>query len=489
MNVIVLILFSAYHLWDAYQVIVKDVRYVTEETASDLADNIPKSYTEILRQHQAQGTREDQVNILHNTLQPMVNDTCDKILGLEAGFYDAELDTIVASGPETTTMSTFPLQKDSNDWKTLALGNPVWVTHPSGSSWNTEHHTYIYPLYRQTKLIGYVWTSLPAPSFYFLFIKSLLSTIVLILLSTAILLMAWKIFLSRIFQSLTHVAERIVQDPSNSKIEFSHPVFQPLEKYLESLHQTWQKAQFEYQTIERSHWMSEISAAISHEVRNPLTTVRGFLQLFQKKTYLTVDDRELLQLMIHELDSSTTLIKDFLDVTRPTTPEFSELIVTDCLKRVIRVMEAQAMEQDVHIELDLFHVNDREPVIRVIQQSFRQILINLIQNAIQSMSSGGQITVTVFHYRTHVKIHIQDQGCGMDAETLKKIDKPFFTTKANGTGLGFPMCVHLMEQMNGHLDVKSQVGIGTLVVLTFPTVIPKQQVENDRSQEIAKSAG
>lgn len=310
-----------------------------------------------------------------------------------------------------------------------------------------------------------------------LFIGLFFSCLIALFIGTILLIFVWYLFLQKFSKALIKASEDVIKDPTKIGDQYTNIIFKPMANYLESLHQKWVQSEQEYQAIERYHWMSEISAAVSHEVRNPLTTVRGFLQLFQKKSCLSDEDREIIHLMIYELDSSTALIKDFLDVTRPVTQDFTDINLPDCLTRIIRVLDSLAVCQNVQISL-LSPLEQKDLYMKGNQQAFRQVIINLLQNAIQAMPCGGQITISIVPLDSTMQIHIQDNGLGMDEDTLRKIGKPFFTTKPNGTGLGLPMCFRLVEQMNGQLDISSKLGAGTSVTLTFPiTPIPSSTYE------------
>ncbi|MGE5653054.1 MAG: two-component system sensor histidine kinase NtrB [Bacillota bacterium] len=216
--------------------------------------------------------------------------------------------------------------------------------------------------------------------------------------------------------------------------------------------------------MEKYRILGESAAAISHEVRNPLTTVRGFLQHFSSKPIYSDDDKEFFELMIKELDSATTIISDFLDTARPSRLKLQEFDLAAVVASLCRVMESRALLQKVDMATDtagpMMVCGDAGQI--------RQVLINLLQNALQAMPAGGSLTVRCSVEDSMARVEIADTGVGIPFENLEKIGRPFFTTKPGGSGLGLSTCYRIIGTHRGRIAVESEIGKGT----TFTCYLP-----------------
>ena len=216
--------------------------------------------------------------------------------------------------------------------------------------------------------------------------------------------------------------------------------------------------------IEQFKVLGELAAAISHEIRNPLTTVRGFLQLLPLKSGYSEEDKDKFKLMISEIDLASTIIKDFLDLARPAEPRRAAFSMTDLLTSLIRVLESKAIILRVNMSSTL------EPALTYYGDSsqLRQVFLNLIQNAFQSMPEGGTLTVSAKRIDEQIVIDVTDTGVGIPPSHLARLGRPFFTTKPGGTGMGLTTCYRIVAAHHGKIDIRSQEGVGT----TFSVVLP-----------------
>ncbi|MBM7659889.1 PAS domain S-box-containing protein [Bacillus mesophilus] len=209
--------------------------------------------------------------------------------------------------------------------------------------------------------------------------------------------------------------------------------------------------------------VGELAAGIAHEIRNPLTSLRGFTQLIEfdqgvKHQYLSI--------MLTEIDRINTIVSELLLLAKPNDEDFNPVNMNELLKTVVVLMNAQATFHNIEINL---HTKDPEPVIIIgLENKLKQIFINFIKNSIEAMPHGGKITIRTVKEEGNFLIEIEDQGCGIPPESLAKIGKPFFTTKEKGTGLGFMICNSIIESHKGKLGITSQVDVGTTITLSFP---------------------
>lgn len=218
----------------------------------------------------------------------------------------------------------------------------------------------------------------------------------------------------------------------------------------------------EMQRLDRLHLVGEMAAGIAHEIRNPMTTVRGYLQLFKRRSS---EEQEIedLQLMIEELDRANFIITEFLALAKNKNNELRLKDINHIIKAIYPLVQAEAALEGNEITLDLFI---QMPMILIDGKEIRQVLLNLISNALQSMSHG-QVNIRTFMENGKVVVAVEDQGHGIPDEIKHKIGTPFFTTKESGTGLGMAICYSIIQRHNATLDFITSPK-GTTFFIRFP---------------------
>ncbi|MCA0992089.1 ATP-binding protein [Guptibacillus hwajinpoensis] len=209
--------------------------------------------------------------------------------------------------------------------------------------------------------------------------------------------------------------------------------------------------------------VSHLAASISHEVRNPLTVSRGFLQLIESDLK-SKQTKEYMELAINELDRATEIINDYLTFAKPFPEDVEEIDVASEIAYSVSVITPLATLKDVTITTKI----DLPPtIIQSEKRKFQQCLMNIFKNAIEAMPDGGTLTVTTKIEKEKLEISIADTGIGMTEEQLSRMGQPFFTTKEKGTGLGMMVSHSIVQAMNGEIIYVSTPGVGTTVHLVF----------------------
>lgn len=212
---------------------------------------------------------------------------------------------------------------------------------------------------------------------------------------------------------------------------------------------------------EKNSSLAALCAGIAHEIRNPLTAARGFLQLFARNC--REDDLQFLQLTIHELDRVGQLVQDFMQVARPTDEVAKETDLCQLTYSVFQFLLPEANLYDVELTCEL----PTAPVqLKVQAGRIKQVFINLLQNALHACDRQGSVNIHIEDIDHSVFITIIDNGCGIS--DLDQLFRPFHTTKENGTGLGMFVSKHIIEQHRGHIHVQSAAGQGTKLVIRLP---------------------
>lgn len=209
----------------------------------------------------------------------------------------------------------------------------------------------------------------------------------------------------------------------------------------------------------------QLAAGAVHEIKNPLTSVRGFIQLLQQE--LSGNPKaEYIDIIIAEIDRVNNIVNEFLKLAKPAVPKRSSCSITALFEEIRVLMESEAFLKNVIIEENFCHL----PSVNIDKEQIKQVLINIIQNSFDAMPQGGRLTIHAEPLKTEKKIKIQfnDTGCGMDKETQGRIFEPFFTTKEQGTGLGLAVSQQIIESHGGQIEIDSEPGVGTTTVIFLP---------------------
>ncbi|HWQ42885.1 MAG TPA: ATP-binding protein, partial [Desulfosporosinus sp.] len=209
------------------------------------------------------------------------------------------------------------------------------------------------------------------------------------------------------------------------------------------------RAEEEIIRLDRLNLIGEMAASISHEVRNPMTTVKGFLQLLRNKQDLK--DKEYFDLMIEELDRANSILSEFLSISKNKATMYEWHNINDIVTSTLPLIQADAQANDKLLTVELNNVPDLQLEI----QEIRQLLLNLVRNGFEAMSNGGQLKIITFSSSIEVILGVSDEGKGIEQNMLEKLGTPFFTTKEQGTGLGLAVCYGIASRHNGRISVET----------------------------------
>jgi two-component system nitrogen regulation sensor histidine kinase GlnL len=254
------------------------------------------------------------------------------------------------------------------------------------------------------------------------------------------------------------------------------------------LYENLKQSQNIIRRADRLSSLGMLTAGLAHEIRNPLVAIRTFTQLLPER-YQDQEFRELFQsLAMKEVDRICGLVNDLLSFARPSTPNMSAQDVSEIVGNIARILQSQAKEKDVKIGL---HMAARLPKIFIDKEQIKQVCMNLILNAIQSIEGGGSVEIGTHLFgengtRRFVQIEVRDTGVGIPEKDIENIFNPFFTTKKDGSGLGLSISHQIIKEHGGYIVVESEVGRGTsffirLPVSYFPpkTTAPAPQIINE----------
>ncbi|MGG0740430.1 ATP-binding protein [Niallia taxi] len=215
---------------------------------------------------------------------------------------------------------------------------------------------------------------------------------------------------------------------------------------------------------EKMRVAGELAASIAHEIRNPLTAIKGFFQLMNREQengmyYSVIDD---------EITRIEQITSELLTLAKPHTERREIHNIVHLIEGVIILLTSQANFYNIQI---INQVKSKELYINCDETKIKQVFINLIKNAIDSMESGGKIILKIYEIDDNIQVKVIDQGNGIPKELMNKIGEPFYTTKEKGTGIGLMVCFQIIESHEGTIKVESNYGSGTTFTVTIPSSI------------------
>ncbi|MDR6551446.1 ATP-binding protein [Paenibacillus qinlingensis] len=226
--------------------------------------------------------------------------------------------------------------------------------------------------------------------------------------------------------------------------------------------ESWLKREEQMQRSEKLRVVGELASGMAHEIRNPLTTVKGFLQLSKASDY---NIENWYGLIMDEIDRMSDLTGEFLQFSKPHQTVFQNHSLNECVLKVISLIESEATSSGHEIH---FHEAAYGVHMLMDQDKMIQLLLNMMKNACEAMEANGSIHMKLSRDQKNATLIIADNGPGIPSDQLDKIFHPFFTTKETGTGLGLSICYKIVQDHHGTLEVESELGIGTRFILTFP---------------------
>lgn len=240
-----------------------------------------------------------------------------------------------------------------------------------------------------------------------------------------------------------------------------------IEETAERLRETYAELQSSTDQLRRADRLSalgQLSAGLAHEIRNPLGALKGAVQILEREELPVETRREFAQMAGSEVGRLETLLTNFLDFARPNSPRRTSIEPNQLLESVARLAAETAKMAKVTIRIDAGATG----TIAIDADQIRQVLLNLVLNAIQAMPHGGEIVLRSRSTNGSVLLEVVDQGCGIPQADLERIFDPFFTTRADGTGLGLSIAHQIVSRHSGKISVRNNADRGTTFALSLP---------------------
>ncbi|QCJ44272.1 sporulation kinase [Bacillus sp. S3] len=218
------------------------------------------------------------------------------------------------------------------------------------------------------------------------------------------------------------------------------------------------------QRDERLNVISQLAASVAHEVRNPLTSVRGFLQLIRDDEDLKSAQKHYIDIALTELKHAQSIINDYLSLAKPNTEGLTTVNISEEVRKTVALMTSFSNIQNISIQMQI----QASLYIKGNKSEIKQVLVNIMKNGIEAMETGGMLHVLTYEKDGEIIIQIIDSGKGMTNSQLAKLGTPFYTTKEKGTGIGLTISFQYIQAMKGTITVESQLGKGTTFTIRFP---------------------
>ncbi|MGM0846328.1 MAG: ATP-binding protein [Bacillota bacterium] len=239
-----------------------------------------------------------------------------------------------------------------------------------------------------------------------------------------------------------------------------------LNRYLSNL-KTRIQMNDELRHAEKLATVGRFATSISHEVRNPLASLKGFTQLQHEKH---PEDGEYYTIMTNEIERISSLLDDLLVIGKPKGMNFELHNLNDVIDYVLKVLDSDAKNQEIRF---IKETDSRLPLVECDAKHLKQVLINMIKNGMEAMPLGGEVTIRAeMQDPQTIKLTIKDEGEGISEENLAQLGTPFHTTKSDGTGLGLMVSFKIIEEHHGSISYESEEGKGTAVSVSLPVTQP-----------------
>lgn len=257
-----------------------------------------------------------------------------------------------------------------------------------------------------------------------------------------------------------------VLDQIESKFSYVQQEIKENKQYIDQTVMELQEASVSYQHYQN---VEKLAAGIAHEIRNPLTTVQGFIQLL-KPYLIEIGKEQYADIALDELNRANQIIYEFLNASKPPENNWKPISLNKLVQDISLLYESESILKDIAI------VNHFDEDIEIVanHKQLKQVLVNLLKNAMEAIDDREEIDKKgTIHFYTHlennhVSIIVEDNGCGMSDATLQNLFQPFHTTKEKGTGVGLCVCKKIIDDHHGTITVESTKNIGTVFKIVFP---------------------
>lgn len=211
--------------------------------------------------------------------------------------------------------------------------------------------------------------------------------------------------------------------------------------------------------------IGSLAAGVAHEIRNPLSSIKGFAVYLKDKLSGNIEDEKTAEVMIQEVERLNRVISQLIEFARPLELKKEETRFSDLVRHTVKLIDAEARKNEITIDME---IDTDAPLIEIDPDKIKQVLLNIFLNSLAAMKKGGKLVIMFLPGESYLSVIISDTGMGIEKTDLPRIYDPYFTSKPAGTGLGLAIVQKIMEAHGGYINVESTAGQGTKIFLIFP---------------------
>ena len=219
------------------------------------------------------------------------------------------------------------------------------------------------------------------------------------------------------------------------------------------------------ETNRRLAAIGKLAAGVAHEIRNPLSSIKGFATYFSRRYENEPEDVEIAKIMVQEVERMDRSITQLLEFAKPMAVQIKQTRIVPLIRHSLKLVSHDLGKKKIQVKTD---IRTKRESIYTDPERICQVLLNLYMNALNAMDSNGILEVGVADVADNFEIRVADNGCGIPAKDIEKIFDPYFTTRAKGTGLGLSIAHRIVENLNGDIRVESRPSKGTVFYITLP---------------------
>ncbi|MBN1471640.1 MAG: hypothetical protein JW925_07655 [Syntrophaceae bacterium] len=222
--------------------------------------------------------------------------------------------------------------------------------------------------------------------------------------------------------------------------------------------------------------IGSLAAGVAHEIRNPLSSIKGFAVYFKQRLSGNPDDEETADIMIAETERLNRVISQLIEFARPLTLKKEKTALADLVRQTVKLIETEARKNNVQVDV---RETENLPEVEIDPDKIKQVLLNIFLNALAAMPGGGRLSIELAQTQDALETVITDTGTGIDVKDMPRIYDPYFTSKPAGTGLGLAVVQKIMEAHGAFLKIESKAGTGTTVILRF-AMSANERIKNEK---------
>ena len=415
--------------------------------------------------------REEKIRALNRELSADTDLVAGLDPGVGVGYYSRELDAIITYGPSSQLGQTVgqSIAPSHLGRQVMSSGTPLVQTGPlvRGNIMNC-----MTPIIRDGEVIGYIWANELIQDIDSQFYRMENRFYLVIFISILLSFLGSGLIADNVVSKVNRIKNGLkrIQNDLNHRIP---PMSGEIGEISEAINEMAEALSMrnrmmeQMQRADRLAMVGEIAAGVAHEIRNPLTSIKGFVQFLEEDLELDDPKLEYTRVVVKEVDRANKIVSQLLYYARPSESHTVLADINQVLENTLVLVNFKMFESKVVLNRRL---KPGLPLIPVDEEQMKQVFINLILNAAQSIEGEGEITVEtgVAQDGGLVWIVIRDSGVGIGEEDLKKVFDPFFTTREKGTGLGLSVAQKIVEGHGGFIEVASSPGVGSEFAVFLP---------------------